>query len=393
MKAVYPFVTDYRNLLAYTEDFSNAAWNKFNLTVTTNSVVAPDGNTTADTLTDNTTNGFHYIGAAATSFGQNGNNTYSLYAKANTLSWIVLYIFDGTSSNYTYFNVSNGTIGSNASGNIASIVDAGNGWYRCIVTRNYNATAANANCGFILANGDGVASYAGTGKSLYVWGAQFEIGASATTYQPVLGVNNYATNVASQMKFNLVNPQDSDAAFRLAFSGGWTYSTNGALPNGTNAYADTFLTPSTNLVESSKHLSFYLRTDNTPINADPINIGALSGTQRDFLLHSRVSINGQLSSILATNAITNPIGYSLITRSSTTNNLFKNNSKVNTASGAGTSSTGKVFVGALNLNGGGYGYTNNQLALASIGDGLSDAEAALLTQLVTDFQTTLSRNV
>ena len=28
MKAVYPFVTDNRNLLGYTEDFSNALWEK-----------------------------------------------------------------------------------------------------------------------------------------------------------------------------------------------------------------------------------------------------------------------------------------------------------------------------------------------------------------------------
>ena len=44
---------------------------------------------------------------------------------------------------------------------------------------------------------------------------------------------------AAQHKFNLKNPLDTDAAFRLVFSGGWTHSANGALPNGTNGYADT----------------------------------------------------------------------------------------------------------------------------------------------------------
>jgi hypothetical protein len=38
-------------------------------------------------------------------------------------------------------------------------------------------------------------------------------------------------------------------------------------------------------------------------------------------------------------------------------------------------------------------YNSYQTAFASIGDGLSDAEVALLNQLVTEYQTTLSRNV
>ena len=49
----------------------------------------------------------------------------------------------------------------------------------------------------------------------------------------------FVGGTASTHKFNLKNPLDTDAAFRLTFSGGWTHSSTGALPNGTNAYADT----------------------------------------------------------------------------------------------------------------------------------------------------------
>ena len=45
---------------------------------------------------------------------------------------------------------------------------------------------------------------------------------------------------ATTHKFNLKNPADTNAAYRLSFVGGWTHSSTGALPNGTNAYADTF---------------------------------------------------------------------------------------------------------------------------------------------------------
>jgi hypothetical protein len=192
----------------------------------------------------------------------------------------------------------------------------------------------------------------------------------------------------------MINPQDDDSAFRLVFNGGWTHSPQGATPNGTNGYADTFLIASSVLTESSKHLSFYINTDNTPINSDPINIGALSGFSSDFLLSKRNLVNAQLSAVLVQNStFSNPSGFSLATRTSTTNNLFKNASKVNAVTGSGTNSTTKMFVGALNLSGVNYGFTNNQFAIATIGDGLTDTQAANLYTRVQTFNQTLGRQV
>ena len=70
----------------------------------------------------------------------------------------------------------------------------------------------------------------------------------------------FVGGTATTHKFNLKNPANTDAAFRLLFVGGWTHSANGALPNGTNAYADTFLNANTALTNTSNHLSFYSRT-------------------------------------------------------------------------------------------------------------------------------------
>jgi hypothetical protein len=66
---------------------------------------------------------------------------------------------------------------------------------------------------------------------------------------------------AATHKFNFVNPLDTNAAFRLVFFGGWTHSANGALPNGTNAYADTFINPSLFLSQNDTHISYYTRTN------------------------------------------------------------------------------------------------------------------------------------
>ena len=54
----------------------------------------------------------------------------------------------------------------------------------------------------------------------------------------------FVGGTATTHKYNLKDPRDLDAAFRLVFNGGWTHSSTGATPNGTNGYADTKLVPS-----------------------------------------------------------------------------------------------------------------------------------------------------
>jgi len=71
---------------------------------------------------------------------------------------------------------------------------------------------------------------------------------------------------ANAHKWNWLNPLDTNAAFRLTFSGTWTHSATGMLPS--SAYANTFLTPSTHLSLNSAHLSFYSRTNSTGNFAD-----------------------------------------------------------------------------------------------------------------------------
>lgn len=50
----------------------------------------------------------------------------------------------------------------------------------------------------------------------------------------------FVGGTATTHKYNLKDPRDLDAAFRLAFNGGWTHNANGITGNGTNTYADTF---------------------------------------------------------------------------------------------------------------------------------------------------------
>ena len=84
---------------------------------------------------------------------------------------------------------------------------------------------------------------------------------------------------ASSQKFNLINPLNSDLAFRLSFQGTWVHSATGAKPNGTNAYASTFLNPLTDMSLNNNHISYYSRTEITETGKSEMGVvGALFNT-------------------------------------------------------------------------------------------------------------------
>ena len=60
----------------------------------------------------------------------------------------------------------------------------------------------------------------------------------------------FAGTTSTSQKYNLKNPADTDAAFRLTFAGGWTHDVNGAKGNGTNGYANMHFDPGTDLTDT-----------------------------------------------------------------------------------------------------------------------------------------------
>jgi hypothetical protein len=198
---------------------------------------------------------------------------------------------------------------------------------------------------------------------------------------------------ATTHKFNLKNPLDTNAAFRLNFVGGWTHSANGALPNGTNAYAETFCLH-TQLNSSS--MSFYSRTNSTGLFND---IGNATASIPNSIILARYldrfygHINQTADTFVAN---TNSTG--LFTVSRTANNiirLFKNASLLlNSATLSTSIPTNTIIIsawkqGAVTIT----RYSNRQCAFSSIGSGLTDSEAAALYNSIQAMQTTLSRQV
>lgn len=382
MKAVYPFVTDNRNLLGYTTTFASTNYvTDSTSTFTLNNTTAPDGSNTGVRFTAVGSNN-NYFYSPNTQGGNNfgtGNKAFSIYVKAGT--------FSGTMS-----------LGITSDGStIRTNFTLTNDWQRITLTRNVIVAGNNAQYYIDLAGASMT-----SGQYFYIWSPQFESGTTATTYQPI--ATTQQAYIASQFKYNLVNPVDSDAAFRLVFNGGWTHSSNGATPNGTNGYADTKFNPSlSGLSSTSTHISTYLRTNNDGVYCD---MGAYDGNPANYQISTYaritnvcyVDLGAQLQT-RQTYANTDSSGYYVASR--TANNVlkaFKNNilkaTNTNTNTSPITVLNKNVFISANNDAGGSVTqFSTRQQAFASIGDGLTDTEASNLYTRVQAYQTALSRQV
>jgi hypothetical protein len=198
-------------------------------------------------------------------------------------------------------------------------------------------------------------------------------------------------------KFNLKDPRDLDIAFRLSFFGGWTHSSTGVLPNGTNGYADTFLTPSTSLSLNSTHISIYSRTNVARNNGD-IGCENSAGTNRLYTIYNAsdsVDYSRNNNTLASQLPCTSSLGYILNNRTTSTNmKVTRNNSIVNANTFPTTGLPDrKIYIGAVNSGGSAAAFSNRQLAFSTIGDGLTDTEESNLYSAVQKFQTTLNRQV
>jgi hypothetical protein len=206
----------------------------------------------------------------------------------------------------------------------------------------------------------------------------------------------FVGGTATTHKFNLKNPLDTNAAFRLSFVGGWTHSTNGALPNGTNAYANTFYNCNVESTVSNACFGAYSRTNS--ITGTQV-YGAFTNTNSVRMFHNFSAPNIQI--------VANPglIGYTpnvstgfFLSRreSSTLNQSYQNG----VSGGTSTVSTTNLpdfnfYFGAVNSVGSPTFYTTHQLAFGVLGGNatITDADSLSLYNIIQTFQTTLSRQV
>lgn len=187
------------NLCLRSENFG-ATWTASGASVLTNTINDPLGALTADSLVDTAVNETHYFSQSLGSLVVGQSYTFSCYMKKGSKNYGYLLLSPNaswaTGSGVTvFFDLVNGVVfGTPPTSVTASISDAGNGWYRCSVTSQcISTTSASVRVGSSLT---GIAqTYTGAGDTaIYVWGAQFEVGQTATSYLATtsLAVTDYA---------------------------------------------------------------------------------------------------------------------------------------------------------------------------------------------------------
>jgi len=186
-------VQNKRNLLQWSEDFSNAFYIRNNMTLTANSTNAPNGTLTADSFVETTANASHYISLTTTVGIVSLSTTYTLsaYVKSNGRQWTVLNFFNSI-DNAAYFDIINGVVGTVFGGGVsAKISNEGNGWFRCSITKlSTTSTTANAYIMAALADNSNTNYVGDITKGLVIYGFQLETGAYATPYQKTVAAGD-----------------------------------------------------------------------------------------------------------------------------------------------------------------------------------------------------------
>ena len=180
---------DSENLCLQSEDLTTT-WIGVNETITANDTTAPDGNTTADKLNDDSGGGTGEVRVQQAISGLTAEGTYtaSVFLKADQLSFAKLQIqdADGASAYNQYFGLSGaGSLGTASGLDDSSILEYPDGWYRCSIT--WTQGVGDTSMTFRINLADSISNDTvdldGT-SSIFVWGAQVEKVECATSYIP-----------------------------------------------------------------------------------------------------------------------------------------------------------------------------------------------------------------
>jgi hypothetical protein len=220
----------------------------------------------------------------------------------------------------------------------------------------------------------------------------------ANLWTKMKAIYPFVGGTATTHKWNLKDPQDTDAAFRLTFNGGWTHASTGALPNGTNGWANTNFNGSTQWSLNDSHFSVYTRT-NSSIGGIDIGVSNSNFERRAFVQLFQGDYYGTLGSNGANDwvswAETDTKHYVTVTRRTSTDlEVYKNGvSKGNNSKTSTGISNVNIPLSAYNFAGSIGTYSDRELAFVTLGSGLTDAEATLLYNCVDRYQKFLGRAV
>ncbi len=225
-----------QNLFTYSQQFTNAVWSPSSVTTVDNSVVAPDGTTTAALVTCSAGTATKYLRQLVT---LSANGALSFYAKAGTGSYIQI-IDTSNGARFCNFDLSLGVLGTAGGQATGTITSVGSGWYRCsVVFSAFNGSATAYGIYFVDSASATYATTATTTGTFNLWGAQLEQRSTVTAYTATTttAITNYIpvlqTGAINQARFDhdpvlgtslglLIEQQSTNLLLQSQFASGWT---------------------------------------------------------------------------------------------------------------------------------------------------------------------------
>lgn len=200
---------------------------------------------------------------------------------------------------------------------------------------------------------------------------------------------------ATKNKYNVKDPQNTDAAFRSVPAGTVTHTNSGIVGDGSTGYIDLKLNPSTALTHNAWSMGIYSQTNNTTTafdfgsydggaNADGISLyngGSIVGAGEDFGNY-------------ATGTPSSTDGFWFLSRTSSTSvSIYRNGG---TAVGTNTTANGanhpnyNLYALAWNIAGSPFYYSNRKICLVIIfNTGLNSTQVGTLTTAIQAWANTL----
>lgn len=198
----------------------------------------------------------------------------------------------------------------------------------------------------------------------------------------------FVGGTSNTCKYNLKDPQDTNGAFRLTYTGCSFASTGISFPAVTDR-ADSNLVPNSILSEAGWHISFYSRTNSTVNEQDAgwsgTSIRARNTSGQASLWGGaivNVATANSLRFYMATFLYNSPGGYD--------GRLYKNGSQITSGINfAWTRDSDNFLVGASSFN----NSTQREIAFSTVGSYINSTVQALMYTDIQTFQTSLSRQV
>lgn len=187
----------------------------------------------------------------------------SCYMKAGTVNFGIVRTYAITGGGRVWFDLLNGTVGTENSGLTGSIESVGSGWYRCSITGVIDTTGA---IDIAPAPSDGDYLADAVGETIYIQDSQLELGTAATDY--------IATTTVAVSEGPVANLP------RLDYSGGATCPSLLLEPSRTNLWPSEYIT---SLLSSGATVDYNSTTSpDGYLNAMRLN---------SITSHSRVQLN------------------------------------------------------------------------------------------------------